>query len=501
MADENTTANRPSPLSSITNGSEVRNIEDINAIDRMLWWCCGADPKILERCNYSDRVKYFGLGGIVLATGVLAFVAMFFAVNVIFFTGDYTAQGVIVPFLIALLWGCIIFNLDRFIVSSTGKGDGTEKITSSEFIAALPRMIMAIVIALSISAPLEIKLFEEEINKTFNEKNEALVIAQKTEYEKSNADDVKLILNNIKIKQSEKKVQDEIYKKNEALVAYEIITGCKGKCNEYKELRDNAEKKIIELKNEIDALEIKKGIIDKERNDKLAIFKDKINAKPGLLERILLLEETKGASGPIWIVRFLFIIIELGPIFFKMMLTKSTYDHLKHYEDELRLAEFGIFEDERLIPGSEHGIAEKFYVYGNAEKLQHENRILHTEQQRMDQEIVRTWQNYVAEQMTNSPEKFIEFLQKHGSFPMNVPSVKENTDKADNNASTTDHNIVVTNKVEPAREPEPSPNHDPNKEPTLPIVPPENQIIPFEISDNSGKSITIDVTEDLTEFA
>ena len=30
------------------------------------------------------------------------------------------------------IWGLIIFNIDRFIVASTGKGDGTEAITSGE---------------------------------------------------------------------------------------------------------------------------------------------------------------------------------------------------------------------------------------------------------------------------------------------------------------------------------------------------------------------------------
>jgi hypothetical protein len=59
-----------------------------------------------------------------------------------------------------IVWGLIIFNLDRFIVSSTGKGDGTDKITWREVGQALPRIIIALILGFAISAPLEIKILE-----------------------------------------------------------------------------------------------------------------------------------------------------------------------------------------------------------------------------------------------------------------------------------------------------------------------------------------------------
>ena len=63
-----------------------------------------------------------------------------------------------------IVWGLIIFNLDRFIVSSTGKGDGTDKITWREVGQALPRIVIALILGFAISAPLEIKILESEIN-------------------------------------------------------------------------------------------------------------------------------------------------------------------------------------------------------------------------------------------------------------------------------------------------------------------------------------------------
>lgn len=60
--------------------------------------------------------------------------------------------------------GIIIFNLDRFIVSSTGKGDGTDSITWKEFFQALPRLLIALILGFTISKPLELKIIETEIN-------------------------------------------------------------------------------------------------------------------------------------------------------------------------------------------------------------------------------------------------------------------------------------------------------------------------------------------------
>ena len=63
-----------------------------------------------------------------------------------------------------IIWGLIIFNIDRFIVASTGKGDGTEAITWSEIKGAIPRIIMGMIIAITISKPVEIRMFQTEIN-------------------------------------------------------------------------------------------------------------------------------------------------------------------------------------------------------------------------------------------------------------------------------------------------------------------------------------------------
>ena len=101
------------------------------------WKAAGGDKELLERSTYSDQIKYMCLGGIIVATGVMAGIAGGYAFYTIFqqrgpatdgiVTADEMQWGVVaLSFVFGTLWGLMIFNLDRFIVSSTGVGDGTE---------------------------------------------------------------------------------------------------------------------------------------------------------------------------------------------------------------------------------------------------------------------------------------------------------------------------------------------------------------------------------------
>jgi hypothetical protein len=141
------------------------------AVTRFLWSCAGADPSILSRCPNSDSVKFQGIGGVVLATAVLAFASGSYAFYTVFepktgtaLSRDLHVPTVVMAVLAGLVWALVIFNIDRFIVSSTGKGDGTERITLREFTQSIPRLIMAVLIGVCISAPLEIRVLKPEID-------------------------------------------------------------------------------------------------------------------------------------------------------------------------------------------------------------------------------------------------------------------------------------------------------------------------------------------------
>lgn len=75
------------------------------------------------------------------------------------FKGDTAA--VIFAVFFGLLWGLAIFNMDRYIVSSIDKNSSSIK----QIAQATPRILLAIMIGMVISRPLELKIFDKEIRE------------------------------------------------------------------------------------------------------------------------------------------------------------------------------------------------------------------------------------------------------------------------------------------------------------------------------------------------
>jgi hypothetical protein len=125
-------------------------------IEDVFIWSSGANKDILSAVP-TEKNKYFGIGGTIIFTALMAS----FAGGYAFFTA-FKSVYLSVPF--GIFWGMLIFNLDRYIVASFGVGDGKKTISKQEIIEAAPRLAMAFILGLVISTPLELKLFEKEIN-------------------------------------------------------------------------------------------------------------------------------------------------------------------------------------------------------------------------------------------------------------------------------------------------------------------------------------------------
>ena len=126
------------------------------SIYRFFLWTSGAHLDTLDKVP-SEKSKYFGIGGTIIFTALMAT----FAGGYAFFTAF---NNPILSVFFGIFWGALIFNLDRFIVSTFGVGDGKKTISKQELIEAAPRLLMAIILGFVISTPLELKLFEKEIN-------------------------------------------------------------------------------------------------------------------------------------------------------------------------------------------------------------------------------------------------------------------------------------------------------------------------------------------------
>lgn len=328
------------------------------AIMRFLWKAAGGDRYLLERATYSDQIKYMCLGGIVFATGAMAGLAGGYAFYTIFEPRgsaiEYSTSWstTITSIVFGIIWGLIIFNIDRFIVTSTGKGDGTEAITWSELKGAIPRIIMGAIIALTISKPVEIRMFKTEIDIKLREKQLEQQAAYQTKVDKTYADREKLLIADFgKIESQRTDLLNRI-KDYEAQYRRETAEGEGGRgAGEgpvAKALKREQEKLELHLqqfdnlhKDELTELNQKKKALreakEKERNNNEKIA----NGLDGLLERIKITHEVAG----FWITLFitlLFMAIELTPVFFKLMLIKTPYDYLAENRDELIKAESGI---------------------------------------------------------------------------------------------------------------------------------------------------------------
>ncbi len=121
--------------------------------NRFLWWCAGAHQDLLKQFP-SEHSKYSGLGGVILATFILASISAGYAVYSVFGHWGWTV-------LFGLIWGVIIFNFDRFLVSTMRKYGVSKR---KQVMMAIPRILLALLIGITIARPLELKIFEKEID-------------------------------------------------------------------------------------------------------------------------------------------------------------------------------------------------------------------------------------------------------------------------------------------------------------------------------------------------
>lgn len=387
---------------------------------RQFWRACGADARILAKCSYKEQVKYACLGGIVMATGIMAGLAGGFAFYTAFSEKgsaidtevDQMMVGISVVF--GMLWGLMIFNLDRFIVSSTGQGDGTEAITKEEFQSALPRILLGIIIAVTISKPLEIRIFKAEIDadlKIVQMEKEREFLAQIDSIYEGRIQNEKEKMESWK---QEIQTLEERYVVLENTFNEETGGG-RGKRGYGPEAKKIEEQMKRMDKNILGLKKLNMPLINESRTNIKRFEAEKqkeINESQkisdgldGLLERIKLAHEIAG----FWITLFitlLFVAIELTPIFFKLMLIKSPYDYLLDNEDELRKAEAGIIVKHNYYQDKE-GVQSDLVLYTKAEEMKKQKEKILKAQEELQEYAMQKWIEKEKEKIDENPELYV----------------------------------------------------------------------------------------------
>ena len=129
----------------------------MNNISRFLWFCAGAHIATLDK-HPTDHNKYIGIGATIFFTGLFAALSGGYAMYFVFKGGDFAW---LFSIFFGLIWGLAIFNMDRYIVSSLDKNANSKK----QLLQATPRILLAVMIGIVISRPLELKIFDKEIKE------------------------------------------------------------------------------------------------------------------------------------------------------------------------------------------------------------------------------------------------------------------------------------------------------------------------------------------------
>ena len=286
--------------------------------------CSGADTKLLESCSEGEQTKFVGIGATVFFTAVMAFIASAYALFTVF-DNIYPAIG------FGLVWGLLIFNLDRFIVSTIRKRDSF----TSEFLQATPRIALAVIIAIVISKPLEIKIFEKEINTVLLKEKNAMAIANKKQVANYFQSDVE------RNKAETDSLKSEIVKKEEEVNSlYETyITEAEGTKGTLKLGKGPVFKEKIAkhnlAKSELDTLrknnltkivanDLEAKTLQADLDKKVTETQPIIDGFDGLMARITALNKLPWL--PSFFIMLLFLAIETSPIIAKLLSPKGEYD-------------------------------------------------------------------------------------------------------------------------------------------------------------------------------
>jgi len=316
-------------------------------IEDVFVWSSGANKDILSAVPM-EKNKYFGIGGTIIFTALMAS----FAGGYAFFTA-FKSVYLSVPF--GIFWGMLIFNLDRYIVASFGVGDGKKTISKQEWIEAAPRLAMAIVLGFVIATPLELKLFEKEINaeidtkisieqkKIVNDANNDGEIANKDFQIIKLQNDIKerdsiLTMKQTNWTQSEQDMNDEWN-----FGKFSGKPGKGGYYESYKKKAEAAQSDFLKTKTSFDKLDSldyqRLGILNTSKEQReIKLVTEVENKKTvqaqndGLLARLTALSSLTSKEWTLsfakWLITALFIFIEIAPILFKMMTERGPYDDI-----------------------------------------------------------------------------------------------------------------------------------------------------------------------------
>lgn len=308
-----------------------------------LWWCSGAYQKLLSQYP-SEHVKYSGIGGVILATFVLAGLSAGYAIYSVFGNIYWT-------FLFAFIWGLVIFNFDRFLVSTMRKYGVS---SGKQIQMALPRFFLALLIGLTIARPLELKIFEKEIDVKVAENRHKKMLLNDSLLQRENS-------NLLQTAQAERQrlttrkttLEDTLHRLQQGYVQEADGTGGSGKrgiekitrlkMDAYNSALQQFSPELSQLQPQINAQDSILKNLQAGTEVKRKAYEADLQNKVGFLERNKALSDLSDEEPSVYwanlLVSLLIILIEIGPIVSKLIVSVGPYDLALAKMELLQMAE------------------------------------------------------------------------------------------------------------------------------------------------------------------
>ena len=349
----------------------------MNSVSSFFIFCSGAVNSVLKRCP-TDYIKYQGIGATILFTGIFSALSAGYALYTVF-------ESYVVSTIFAIIWGMMIFNLDRYIVSGMRKKSNFLK----ELAMAAPRIILAVFIGIVIATPLELKLFESEINAEIGMMQQETYRQQDDLLKKRYEADTKVINDEITLLRNKlsKFDQERTARLSEALSEADGTGGSKiramgaiykAKAKASDKAEQDYQLAYAEINPKLEQELAKLEVIETKRNAEMETLSRA--SLTGFASRLKALHRLSSADDAIRIagifISILFLIIECAPILVKLISERTPYDQrIDTLETEYHLANLKNTTIAKLATDSQLTFENKTAGFRVTEMINAENEV------------------------------------------------------------------------------------------------------------------------------
>ncbi|MBK6498737.1 MAG: DUF4407 domain-containing protein [Saprospiraceae bacterium] len=349
----------------------------MNSVSSFFIFCSGAVNSVLKRCP-TDYIKYQGIGATILFTGIFSALSAGYALYTVF-------ESYVVSTIFAIIWGMMIFNLDRYIVSGMRKKSNFLK----ELAMAAPRIILAVFIGIVIATPLELKLFESEINAEIGMMQQETYRQQDDLLKKRYEADTKVINDEITLLRNKlsKFDQERTARLSEALAEADGTGGSKiramgaiykAKAKASDKAEQDYQLAYAEINPKLEQELAKLEVIESKRNAEMETLSRA--SLTGFASRLKALHRLSSADDAIRIagifISILFLIIECAPILVKLISERTPYDQrIDTLETEYHLANLKNTTIAKLATDSQLTFENKTAGFRVTEMINAENEV------------------------------------------------------------------------------------------------------------------------------